>query len=672
VVLQLSAAILVGVAVAVFLAQPIPSPVDLDALVALAGLLATVLSIGLPVALIVAQHTAERHARALYAEFRREHAWYILLGCLGLGVLAIAAGGLVRPTTSTAWAALAVLAALGLLAAAYLPQMLDSLDRTKLAARITGRYVDDLERAARGRPRHLVDPAIRPIALRAVPIEAGLATEGIASGDGEVLRAGVGGLRQILLTYIRLSPVRDWGGDVLYPGFDRFDIILRQCLGEPANALLLPVVIDELTAFGAQIPPLLSGPGDNEWATHRVNGLLRDAVAYTMKADRSTAPARGTAGLGEVALAQIGAGRHSGLIDPIEKLGAISVAAREMERDHIAGEAHRQLLRVGTALGAGGADDLMAASAYEDACDALSGSVRAYAESTDRTSMLLDQAVLPIIGPLSESSAATLVVAGVRAANSAEHRRQFVSGARAAYRALLALAGSKRTLPPRVWTIDTLYSAALGTMAVAGDDIRSQVVGPWWLDCYRAVTSPVLDDPIDIDDIVASLALFATYDAVSERAGANETRKAILAALEDIPRVQDELERWRICRAWISAGRAAAGVSDDSLATAIAGAIRPSIKNELPERLRLADVPSWRLSPLSPRSLYAVLNGIPLPPLPGTHALPEAAEAFDRVVGPGRASGPGSAGRRQRARTASSAARHAPASTPQRRRVRRA
>lgn len=119
---------LVGVAVWAFAAQPVSDPMDRDALMAVAGIVGTVLSLGLTVTMLVAQHTAERYSRELYEQFRRENAWLRVLGMLGVGVVLIIGAALLRPTVSTGWAALALTGALGLYAASLLPQMLDSLD----------------------------------------------------------------------------------------------------------------------------------------------------------------------------------------------------------------------------------------------------------------------------------------------------------------------------------------------------------------------------------------------------------------------------------------------------------------------------------------------------------------------------------------------------------------
>ena len=87
--LRVAPMVLVAIATWLVLMQPAPDPITHDALIGIAGILATVLSLGLTVTLLVAQHTAERHARVLYVEFRRERAWRLVLGFLGLGVSAV-------------------------------------------------------------------------------------------------------------------------------------------------------------------------------------------------------------------------------------------------------------------------------------------------------------------------------------------------------------------------------------------------------------------------------------------------------------------------------------------------------------------------------------------------------------------------------------------------------
>lgn len=171
---------LVGVAAWFVVVQPLPDLIEHDALFAIAGIVATVLSLGFTVTLLVAQHTADRHARVIYREFRRERAWLSVLGSLAVGVLLIVGFSLALPTMSTAWAALALTAALGAYAASLLPRMLNSLDATQLAERLADTYrnvywgpipedVQDAIRAAKRRIQGPNDAYERPADSRGDP-----------------------------------------------------------------------------------------------------------------------------------------------------------------------------------------------------------------------------------------------------------------------------------------------------------------------------------------------------------------------------------------------------------------------------------------------------------------------------------------------------------------------
>lgn len=81
-----------------------------------------------------------------------------MLAWLAFGVVVIVGASLLRPTISTAWAALTLAIALGLYAASLLPRLLDSLDPTVLAGRLTDRGVDSLRQVARSHARHEIDP----------------------------------------------------------------------------------------------------------------------------------------------------------------------------------------------------------------------------------------------------------------------------------------------------------------------------------------------------------------------------------------------------------------------------------------------------------------------------------------------------------------------------------
>ena len=112
------------------------------------------------------------------------------LASLGVRVIAIVAGSLRAPTISTAWAALALAAALGLLAASLFPRLLDSLDRTELARRITDRIVQRLSRVTAETNDLEREAQLKPIANRGLDIASGLAVEGVTGNDREVVPPG--------------------------------------------------------------------------------------------------------------------------------------------------------------------------------------------------------------------------------------------------------------------------------------------------------------------------------------------------------------------------------------------------------------------------------------------------------------------------------------------------
>lgn len=208
VALRVAPPALAAVALWLVVVQPSSVPIDHGALIAIAGIVGTVLSLGLTVTLLVAQHTAERHARVLYAEFRREHAWLRVLALLAGGVFVIVAFSLWRPTLSTGWASLLLATALGVYAASLLPRLFDSLDTTVLAERIADRTVRDLRDVARRKARYELEPALKPVARRGLEIASVMAAQGVASNDKEVVRAGYAGMRRVLVAYIEGSPTR--------------------------------------------------------------------------------------------------------------------------------------------------------------------------------------------------------------------------------------------------------------------------------------------------------------------------------------------------------------------------------------------------------------------------------------------------------------------------------
>ena len=155
------------------------------------------------------------------------------------------AASLLRPTLSTAFAALTLAVALGLYAASLLPQLLDSLDPTKLAERLTDRSVSELRDVAHSVHPIQVESALKPVATQGIEIASGIAVQGIANNDKEVVRAGFAGMRRVLVAYVEGSPTRGWDTEIINLAFQNMDDAVRKCLkGSPV--LILPAAIEEL------------------------------------------------------------------------------------------------------------------------------------------------------------------------------------------------------------------------------------------------------------------------------------------------------------------------------------------------------------------------------------------------------------------------------------------
>ncbi len=340
--LRLGAALLFIGSAVVVVAQPTTEPTALDGLVAIAGLLAIVLSLGITVTFLVAQHTAEGHAQALYAEFRHERAWLVALGSLGAGLVAIVAASIVAPTISTPWAALALATALGAFAASLFPRMLDSLDRTELSRRITARIVAQLGTASRRTTEIQRENTIKPIARHGIELTSGLASEGISSSDREVVRAGFAGVGRVYVVYVEGSPTLGWDGEIVNYMYHHLEALIDVCVSS-SPVILLPPALEELTALAEAYPKVARPWLRNENFSGRLNRLFFDVAAKTLTMDSSGAAAMAVAGIGSGGVELVRSDRPNGAIDHIRKLRAVGKAAIASDREHIAGQANHEL-----------------------------------------------------------------------------------------------------------------------------------------------------------------------------------------------------------------------------------------------------------------------------------------------------------------------------------------
>lgn len=628
VVARIAPLVLVAAAVALFVGQPIPDPINHDALIGIAGILATVLSIGFAVTLLVAQHTAERHARVLYVQFRRERAWLGVLGLLALGVVLVTAGALIRSTVSTGWASLALAVALGFYTASLVPRLFDSLDATLLADRLTDRTVADLRAIAR-RNRPYPDPAMKPATRRGLEIARLIATQGVASDDSEVVRAGFRGMRRVLVAYIEGSSTRGWDGEIVNLGFQSLrDVTDRSVKANPV--LMLPAALEELTTFGVESQRTLE-EGGNETVSGRLNSLFLEVVAQTLKNDQSAAPAMATAGIGDSAQALIRARSPNMVADHIRTLRTIALGSMGAERDHVAGVAHVQLSKIAVGLASMDTRDIMPSSLFGDACEALRDSVNAFVDRASKSGGLAnDWAWNYVTMPHMETNLAWVVIAGVSADSRRHdrHRSDFGEGAVSVVQSLVKL-GSEGTggFSTPSDAIESAYMAVLGAMATEVETRRPDLIPEMWLAVARRLVDPDKEKAHEVE-MLSGLLLAGAYEAESSRPSAPRMKEALSEALKLTTAIDDKFKRRRRARAWLGPGRAALGCGDEALADAIA----KGIAVDLQEFRSIADGSPWRIRDSLYSELFMAGQSMPQPEIPDTHTKLEVIAAFDALL----------------------------------------
>lgn len=623
--------VLVASALWLFAAQPLPERVELDALVGIAGIVATVLSLGLTVTLIVAQHTAERHARVLYEEFRRERSWLGILGILGVGVVAILAAALARPTASPAWAALALASALGVGVASLLPRLLDSLDRTELAKRLTDRTVAELRRAAKREPRYEREPALKPVARRGLGIARAIADQGVTAGDEETVRAGYAAMRRVIVAYVEGSDTRGWDGEVLTLAFQQLSVVTDLCAQKDA-VIVLAAAIDELRALAVESQATLE-PDGPETISIRLNGLLVDVAARTIMNDQSAVPAMATGAIGEGAIALIRAKSPNGVAGHIRKLRSIALLALTTGKDHVAGVAHVELSKIALALATMQTRDVMPPSLYQDACDALGDTVDAFVSRAHSPGgMGDDTAWLWTTSPHMQHNLSRVVMAGIAADARTENRRRrrtdFAHGATSLVHSLVKLSSLDAGFLTQGHAVETAYLSVLGSMSIGVGSSTPELIPDLW----RVVAKRLLDserEKMHEVEMLESLLLIGAYGAESSRPTAPHMRAALQECLAITAAIDDDFHRRRRARAWRAAGRAALGSGDEALAEAIAVVIARDLR-EL-RRATEGYEPHEMGGPWQ-ELFTAGQMFLPRPEIPDAHRRPEVVAAFNELL----------------------------------------
>jgi hypothetical protein len=617
---------LVVVGLVLMAVQPSPDRVDLAALIAIAGIVATVLSLGFTVTLLVAQHTAERHARALYAEFRREGGWLRVLGWLAVGVVVIVAASLLRPTLSTAFASLTLAVALGLYAASLLPQLLDSLDPTKLAERLTDRSVHQLRDIARSYQGLDVEATLKPVAAQGIEIASGIAVQGITSNDKEVVRAGFAGMRRVFVAYIEGSPTRGWDTEIINHAFQNMDDAVRRCL-KASPVLILPAAIEELMVLGAESQQNLE-PDGNEAVSGRLNSLFLDIIRETLTNEESAGAAMAAAGIGTSAMALLQARSPNMVADHIRKLGSTALAAIRAEQDHIAGRAHVELSKIAVGLASMETHDVMPPSLFQEACSAFSDSVDAFTQrASTRGTLMSDLAWSWVTMAHVPDNLSRVVVAGVAANGRARdrYRHDFGHGATALTHALVRLSTGGPGGLTQGNAIETAYMGVLTSMTLDGESQNAELIPELWTAVARRLVDPDKETLHEVE-MLSTLLLAGTYEAESSRPSAARMRVAVNDTLALTTAIADDWHRRRRARAWLGAGRAALGCGDGSLAEAIAKSVGPDL-----HEIR---TPAHMFLGREDDDLYDGILGriLPQPELPDTHTKPEVIAAFKALL----------------------------------------
>jgi hypothetical protein len=636
--LPIAAVVLAVGGTALIVWQPSKDSLDAGTIIGIGTIVATVLSLGLTVTLLVAQHTAERHAHVLYVEFRRERAWLESLGLLAIGVAGIVLAALWHPTVSTGWGAFALMVALGVSAAGRLPRLLDSLDRTVLAQRLTDRIIHDLDRIARTTSPIRREQALQPVAQRGIEIAHTLAVEGVASNDKEVVAAGFAALRRVLIAYIAGSPFKGFSSETVSFAFANLRDATLQSAKEGA-VLLLPVAVDELAVLGRASPTVLE-PRDNDSVSIPLNSLLIDVVGLTMTNDYAWTAAMATGAIGDGGEAAIRAGFVNSAFDHIRRLQTISLASIAAEKDHVTGRANLELARIAMALAEVDDPDAMPQSLFHDACEAIGKSIDAFVARTTRGGMIRDQANVYIVGPLADYNVARVMLLGLAADAKVpeRHGRGYEWGATGLLHSLITLSrySTGVTMTPG-YALDTAYMAVLGVFALAPKTVSQEPAQAWWFALVKRLFETSDRETLDERERLSSLLLLATYAVESGGSIAAEMRDGLDKALAmTSPRGASDYYRVGQARAWLDSGRAAISNGDERLARAIAAVIAPHLR-EYREAVR--EHP-WAEEEMSFSRAFGMTDllylppmiNMPIPDVPDAHRTPEAKAAFDTLL----------------------------------------
>jgi hypothetical protein len=605
--------IMLSVGIVVFLVQPAPQPEERGTILAIAGLAGVALSLGFAVALLVAQHTAERHARLMFAEFRADRTWPITLGSFAVGVAMIVAAAIWRPSISTMWASFFVLIWLGLMGARAFPHLLDSLDPVVLAQRVAQRSASRLLKAA---PQGLLggNQELAIDAERGVTACATVAAEALSNQDTDVFESAVRGLVQILVAYLRRSP---WVVPTDRPvdlAFQRIDVLAAE-VAQRSQVILMPTLIAELRELGTQgVAIAKTNPRGNDVVSLRLNMVLFGLIAASMRNQASVAPSFATSTMADVGVGLVAVGLAAAVRDHIDKLSAVALAGIDAGADHVAAPAVHGLARIAAGIVESDARDVMLAQRFRLTCEAIADALARHVARKDR-SLIGEMSVLPVIGPLAAPSLPILALGAAQRAASGDSldSMDFGLGADRLLSALADMAAADdESATARSDALECLYSAAAGVLAISlGDPESAERIDHW----IERLSNVILEDERSgqhtigfAPEKLASVLLFAAY-AIPEACPevADRLRLRIRTVAEAIGAAPTGFARRRLVGALIPMAVALIGSGEETLVTELAAATR----EDLQERVGAGRGGQFEASTLMP--------GIPRPHYAATH-----------------------------------------------------
>jgi hypothetical protein len=323
------------------------------------------------------------------------------------------------------------------------------------------------------------------------------------------------------------------------------------------------------------------------------------------------------------------------VVDHIRKLRAIAAGAIRTNQDHVTDAAHVELSKI--AIGLAGMDtrDLMPPSLFQDACDAFGNSVDEFiARTTSKGGLMDDIAWSWVTMAHAEYNLAWVVVAGVSALGRGRDRygRDFDHGATSLVASLVKLSEQKGNgFLTQGHAVETAYMAVVGSMGLPSGRLPPDFIPRLWSMVVRRLVDPE-KETLHEADMLSTLLLHRTYEAVSSGPSAEHMRAGVEEALKLTTGIADEWHRRRRSRAWLAAGRAALGSGDRSLAIAISAAIAQDVREE---RMS-ADARVWRVMAgedddfLS--AFFSAAQPMPRPKIPDVHTQPEVVAEFKAML----------------------------------------